>query len=183
MSSPAHRPRTFSVSIQLAFGMALGLAFFTCEAQEPYFGQQGLWERSSKATNQTFDGKPSPPSESKEKKCSQDARLAGSRDPFFETINRTDPTCAYTDVKGSPNNLSWSFQCVENPPRRTGKMSGRVIHTYDPKTETVVQRHTITVDAYLVPPGRVIRATADQVQTARRVGDCQSSPRGPRPRN
>jgi hypothetical protein len=170
-----------SVPNRVIGGLALVFAFCTCQAQEPYFGRAGFWERTSKATNQTFEGKPEAPASYKENGCGRgDARLAGPRDPFFQSIDRADRTCTYADIKGSPNSLSWSFQCAENPPHREGKSLGKVHHQYDPGTETVVQRYSIFVEVLLVPPGRLVNVTADHVQSAHRVRDCQPSDRGRR---
>src|SRR5262245_19846320 len=163
-------------------GLLVWLALSTCHAQEPYFGRQGFWQRTSKTTNQTFDHKAEPPLEYKEEACGQDARFSPG-DPFFQSIDRNDPTCTYTDIKGSPNNLSWSFQCSENPPKREGKSRGKVRHRYDSKTETVVQQNSMSVDVFIIPPGRVINASGDQLQTARRLGDCQPGDRRPRTKN
>jgi hypothetical protein len=175
--------RSLATASRLVGILILTFGAHTCLAQQPSFGRPGLWERTSESKNTRLDGKPEPPFKHTEKGCSDNAQLEGVADPIFKDINRADQTCSYTDIKASSNTVSWSYQCSESP-KRTGRSRGQVHHQYDPRTDTVVQRHSFSLDfvrSKIDSDVRWSNTTGEAVITAKRLGDCQRpSPTLPR---
>ncbi len=163
-------------AIQLIGILGFALAAQACLAQQPFFGRPGLWERTSEEKNGRVDGKPEPPFKNTEKGCSDNAQLKGVADPLFQDINHADQTCSYTEIKTSLTTISWSYQCSESP-KRNGRSRGQVHHQYDPKTDTVVQRHSFSIDFVRSKSGSDVRwsnVTGEALTIAKRLGDCRA---------
>jgi len=144
--------------------------------QQPSFGRAGLWERAWDQRNARSDGKPQPPSKEMEQGCGSDARLDRT-DPDLQDIDRADRTCSYSDIKGSENSMSWTYQCGESA-RKSGRSRGTVHHQYDPRTNTIVQRNVFSLDFIRGRQGAHVtwgNATGESIITAKRIGECSAT--------
>lgn len=171
-------------------GLLLGSVWVSnVGAQQPYFGKPGYWGRNIEEKNILEDGKKGedPPFKHSDSGCSENALLKGIADPMFATIDLKDKTCSYSDIKGLPYFMSWSYKC-EASSKRIGTSSGQIQHRYNPLTETVIQHHTFFLDFSAKPVPGVLwkRLSGKQTVIAKRSKDCRieeySNPRGSVPR-
>lgn len=140
-----------------------------CFAQQPKFGNPGIWEVNI-LENGIFDGEKDPPFKDMKKGCASNAQLKGIADPPFQDLHPAarDQVCSYTNIKDSGNTISWSYQC-EGKDKRT-RSKGTVKHEYRANPEQVSQKHLFNIE-FLNGP-RWVKVSGDGLVTAKRLGAC-----------